>query len=59
VIGHGMKGCGAGYGFSAISEIGLGLEQAADGRNIAGISSQIVMLEDYLSRLDVEYPESL
>ncbi|MGA2711960.1 MAG: response regulator [Bryobacteraceae bacterium] len=54
-IGHGMKGCGRGYGFEAISEIGRNIEHAAAVYDTSGVSTQIVLLEDFLSRLDVIY----
>jgi hypothetical protein len=55
-IGHGMKGCGQGYGFADITRIGRGIEQAAEKGDIPGLKSQIAALEDYLSRLEVIYP---
>jgi CheY-like chemotaxis protein len=55
VIGHGMKGCGQGYGFAAITEIGREIEHAAAGLDAAGVSAQLVRLEDFLSRVDVIY----
>ena len=55
VIGHGMKGCGLGYGFAAITEIGAIIEQSARGNDGPGVSVQIARLEDYLSRVDVTY----
>jgi HPt (histidine-containing phosphotransfer) domain-containing protein len=56
-IGHGMKGTGSGYGFPAISEIGRGLEQAALGQDAAGIRNYTTLLAEYLSRLEVVYPQ--
>jgi CheY-like chemotaxis protein len=53
VIGHGMKGSGAGYGFPAVTEIGRGIEQSAIAADATGIERQIHALEDYLSRLEV------
>jgi PAS domain S-box-containing protein len=55
-IGHNLKGCGQGYGFSGITEIGRGLELAAEEENTEGITRQIVRLQSYLSRLEVTYP---
>jgi two-component system sensor histidine kinase/response regulator len=55
VIGHGMKGCGLGYGFAAITEIGAIIEQSARGNDGPGVGVQIARLEDFLSRLDVVY----
>ena len=55
VIGHGMKGSGAGYGFPAISEMGAALERCAMAEDVAGIDQQIAELTDFLSRLEVTY----
>ncbi len=55
-IAHGMKGCGLGYGFAEITEIGREIESAAAGNDVGAASEQISRLGDYLSRLDVIYP---
>jgi CheY-like chemotaxis protein len=55
LIGHGMKGSGAGYGFPAISEIGRSIEQCAISEDTAGIMRQISSLEEYLTRVEVVY----
>ena len=59
ILGHNMKGTGAGYGFDRLTAIGASLEQAA-GRNM---SEQIrVLAADlvrYLDRLRVEYEPTL
>ena len=54
-IGHNMKGSGEGYGFSAISEIGAALEQAAKQNNKDDIKRRIDELEDYVGRVEVVY----
>jgi hypothetical protein len=56
VIGHGMKGCGLGYGFAAITDFGKIIEQSAAENDTTGVSVQIARLEDFLSRLDVTHP---
>jgi two-component system sensor histidine kinase/response regulator len=56
VIGHGIKGSGGGYGFSALSDIGRNIEQAAASEDADGVKRQIAILEDYLRRLEVIYP---
>jgi signal transduction histidine kinase/DNA-binding response OmpR family regulator len=53
VIGHGMKGSGAGYGFPAVTEIGRQIEQCATAKDAAGVEKQIAILKDYLARLEV------
>ncbi len=55
ILGHSMKGSGAGYGFDAISDIGCVLEQEAENRNIEGIRRGIEELSIYLERIDVVY----
>jgi CheY-like chemotaxis protein len=53
VMGHNMKGTGASYGFSPITEIGRRLEEAAGTRTRDVIEKQIEELADYLERVDV------
>src|SRR3990172_9449788 len=52
ILGHSMKGSGAGYGFDAISEIGLSLEQAAKAGNPEEIQKQVHALSTYLECVD-------
>lgn len=54
-VGHGMKGSGSGYGFPVISEIGRGIEQSALAKDGEGIERQVVILEEYLERLEIVY----
>jgi len=53
VVGHNMRGCGAGYGFPAITDFGTLLEQAALGRDTAAIEKCMSDLTSYLDRVDV------
>ncbi|MBF0370525.1 MAG: Hpt domain-containing protein [Magnetococcales bacterium] len=55
VIGHRMKGSGAGYGFDAITDIGRLIEMAARDQNEADIQKGIDDLRDYLDRVEVTY----
>jgi len=55
VLGHNMKGSGAGYGFSRITEIGATLEQAAQRCAPAEIRVGSAELLRYLDGLHVEY----
>ena len=55
-IGHSLKGCGQGYGFPAITEIGRDLEYAAAEQHVEGVGKEISRLKEYLSRLEVVYP---
>lgn len=52
MLGHNMKGSGAGYGFTEITEIGASLEQAAAGREPAEIRARAEDLSRYLDGLD-------
>jgi hypothetical protein len=55
VLGHRMKGSGGGYGFDAISEVGLALQEAASNRNDSDIRKWVRTLAVYLERVEVTY----
>lgn len=55
ILGHSMKGSGAGYGFDAISEIGLSIEQAAKAGNPEEIQKQAQALSSYLECVVIIY----
>ncbi|MBF0623508.1 MAG: Hpt domain-containing protein [Magnetococcales bacterium] len=55
VLGHRMKGSGAGYGFDAITEIGRGVENAAKTSQAGEIAQGIQDLVAYLERVEVVY----
>ena len=55
ILGHNMKGSGAGYGFNRITEIGASLEQAAGRRAPEAIRTQSAELVRYLDGLHVVY----
>lgn len=55
VIGHRMKGSGAGYGFEKISDIGNLIEQAAVAKDRQSIREGIGQLVDYLDKIEVVY----
>lgn len=54
-LGHRMKGAGGSYGFDDISDIGEAIEKAALVGDKAVISRQILLLADYLERVEVVY----
>ncbi|VAX25918.1 hypothetical protein MNBD_NITROSPINAE02-440 [hydrothermal vent metagenome] len=60
-IGHSLKGSGGGYGFDLLSEIGAELENTARQTNKESaprwINYQLVLLADYLERIEVKYVE--
>jgi len=53
ILGHNMKGSGAGYGFAAITKIGAALEAAAKKKSDGPIGIQISALGDFLERVEV------
>jgi len=55
ILGHNMKGAGGGYGFDAISDIGMSLEQAAKEKDARKIRRQTEALSNYLERVGVRY----
>ena len=55
VIGHGTKGCGGGYGFHGITDIGRSLEQAAQHSDVEAIQRGVDELSTYLERVDVVF----
>ncbi|MBF0188498.1 MAG: Hpt domain-containing protein [Magnetococcales bacterium] len=57
VLGHRMKGSGAGYGFKEITDIGRCIEERAKATDGSAIEAEIDRLEDYLQRVDVVYKE--
>lgn len=54
-LGHNMKGSGGGYGFDRVSEIGLGLENAAKSGLDSDIKDLLGELESYLTNLEVHF----
>ncbi len=55
VVGHNVKGTGAGYGFDAISRIGAALEQAAKARDAAQTAASVDELRHYLAAVVVDF----
>lgn len=53
ILGHDMKGSGAGFGFAAITEIGSSLEAAAKEKSTGQIRTQISALGHYLECVEV------
>jgi hypothetical protein len=53
VLGHRMKGTGAPYGFSRLTEIGALIERAAADRNGIALREHIAELAEYLSRVEI------
>ncbi len=55
ILGHSMKGSGAGYGFDPITDIGRLIEQAAKDRNATEIRKWVGKLLNYISHVKVVY----
>ena len=53
ITGHNLFGSGAAYGFEAISEMGAGIESAAEARDVPGIERRIADLQVLLSQVKV------
>jgi len=54
VYGHGMKGCGAPYGFPKLTEIGAALERCAKARDVESIQRYATELGNYLEAVELE-----
>ena len=55
LIGHSMKGSGAGYGFDDLSKIGAALEEAAEKKEALSIQKELAKVETYLKNIQVVY----
>ncbi|MDY0186878.1 MAG: Hpt domain-containing protein [Syntrophus sp. (in: bacteria)] len=55
ILGHNMKGCGSGYGFDGITDLGKSLEQAAKKGDTEEIKRKVSELSAYLDSLDIVY----
>ena len=53
VLGHRMKGTGAPYGFSWLTEIGAQIERAATDQNNAALHEYFAALVEYLGRVEI------
>ncbi|MCP4751570.1 MAG: Hpt domain-containing protein [Proteobacteria bacterium] len=55
ILGHSLKGNGAGYGFDELSNIGRSMESAAKEKNRTEIEICAEKLFNYLERVEVVY----
>ncbi|MBN1688029.1 MAG: Hpt domain-containing protein [Candidatus Omnitrophica bacterium] len=55
ILGHGMKGCGKGYGFDEVSGIGESLELAAEKKDKREVEECIQRLIGYLEHVEIVY----
>jgi hypothetical protein len=56
MLGHKMKGTGAGYGFAELTSLGSALEQAALQRDSSSIRTKVDELATYVDSVELEYP---
>lgn len=54
-LAHCLKGCGTGYGFDAITEIGATLERAANAKDRREIERWLDCLAQYLTSVEIVY----
>jgi HPt (histidine-containing phosphotransfer) domain-containing protein len=57
IIGHTMKGNGASYGFSYISELGERIENAAKEGNSTSIDAALKEFEEYIDTVQIVFVE--
>ncbi len=55
LLGHTLKGNGAGYGFDGISDIGRALEMAAKDQDMVALIKQTEALSIYLQSIKIVY----
>ena len=55
MLGHGMRGAGGSYGFTAITDIGAALERAAASVDRDAANKWIAELSSYLDRVEVTF----
>jgi signal transduction histidine kinase len=57
MLGHKMRGTGAGYGFEELTSIGAEIEQSALTKNVFDIIATIDKLARYIDCVELEYPK--
>jgi len=55
LLGHSLKGNGAGYGFDELSRIGRTIETAATTKDVEGIRQASACMADYLRQIEVVF----
>jgi CheY-like chemotaxis protein len=57
MLGHKMKGTGAGYGFPVLTEIGSAIEEAALRKDAASVAAGVDRLAWYAGKVKLEYAQ--
>jgi HPt (histidine-containing phosphotransfer) domain-containing protein len=55
IIGHGLKGSGGSYGFTALTDIGARIERAAVAADATALESLLAEYADHVERLQVVF----
>ena len=55
ITGHNLRGCGRGYGFNPITDLGEVIEKAATNQDSSAITSALAELTEYLDNVDPVY----
>ena len=57
ILGHNLHGAGGGYGFNAITDIGISINKAAKEKKAEEIRELVGELSSYLERVNVTYAQ--
>jgi HPt (histidine-containing phosphotransfer) domain-containing protein len=57
MLGHKMKGTGAGYGFVLLTEIGGAIEQAALRKDASDVAANVDRLAWYVDNVQLDYAQ--
>jgi HPt (histidine-containing phosphotransfer) domain-containing protein len=57
MLGHKLRGTGAGYGFAELTSIGAEIEKSALTRNVFDIIATVDKLARYIDCVELEYPK--
>ena len=57
MLGHKMKGTGAGYGFEALTSLGAAIERAAQNQDAAAVRKTVSEVALFLDSVALEYSQ--
>ena len=55
MLGHKLKGTGAGYGFEELTSLGGQIEKAATSRDAARVQMSVDALASYIENLELKF----